>query len=443
MAQHLEREGTVESAQDLVDLLLDRERLGATVVGDETAIPHCKVPGLKHIVAAFARTPESVSFGSGEGDRARLFFFVLSPREQPAAHLQVLANIARLLRNPQARRHCLEARSRRRAAGRSDPVRGGIVISKAARSPRSACSGTPASTALRLAAGGRRGGLSQRPHQSAAAEAGSRAGRLPRVRQAGPRPGHRLERERVPRHAAGRGRGRSASTRSSRSAPAPGRHARACATPPRCSPRRASSTASPLAISEATTSVVIEGLSSTLEFLLAPREIRHGDLLDIFAIGVLLLGESGSGKSECALELVHRGHRLVADDIVEIYRVRDEDLVGQAPEEVRGLMEVRGLGLISIEQLFGVVSVRDNKPIDLLIKLVSENTVHLDRLGLAESSEEILGLVRPCLTVPVAPGRSLSLLVECAARKYLLSQRGVPDAAREYLLRHDRRLERP
>ncbi|MBI4917629.1 MAG: HPr(Ser) kinase/phosphatase [Acidobacteria bacterium] len=198
-----------------------------------------------------------------------------------------------------------------------------------------------------------------------------------------------------------------------------------------------------LAVSEATTSVVIERLSSTLEFLLAPREIRHGDLLDIFAIGVLILGESGSGKSECALELVHRGHRLVADDIVEIYRVRGEDLVGQAPEEVRGLMEVRGLGLISIEQLFGVVSVRDNKPIDLVIKLVSENTVHLDRLGLAESSEEILGLVRPCLTVPVAPGRSLSLLVECAARKYLLSQRGVPDAAREYLLRHDRRLERP
>ncbi len=199
----------------------------------------------------------------------------------------------------------------------------------------------------------------------------------------------------------------------------------------------------PLTISEATTSAVIERLSATLEFLLAPREIRHGDLLDIFAIGVLLLGDSGSGKSECALELVHRGHRLVADDIVEIYRIRGEDLVGQAPEEVRGLMEVRGLGLISIEQLFGVVSVRDNKPIDLVIKLVPENSLHLERLGLAESSEEILGLTRPCLAVPVAPGRSLSLLVECAARKYLLSQRGVPDAAREYLLRHDRRLENP
>lgn len=111
VAQHLEQSGTVKRAQDLVDLLLDRERLGATVVGDETAIPHCKLAGLKNIVAAFARTPDSVSFGSSEGDRARLFFFVLSPREQPAAHLQVLANIARLLRNPQARKHCLEAGS--------------------------------------------------------------------------------------------------------------------------------------------------------------------------------------------------------------------------------------------------------------------------------------------------------------------------------------------
>jgi len=199
----------------------------------------------------------------------------------------------------------------------------------------------------------------------------------------------------------------------------------------------------PLVVSEATTSAVIEALSATLEFLLAPREMRHGDLLDIFAIGVLLLGESGSGKSECALELVHRGHRLVADDVVEIYRLRNEELIGQAPEEVRGLMEVRGLGLISIEQLFGVIAVRDNKPIDLLIKLAPENTVHLERLGLVESTEEILGIERPVLTVPIAPGRSLALLVECAARKYLLGQRGVTDLARDFLLRHDRRLARP
>jgi HPr kinase/phosphorylase len=197
----------------------------------------------------------------------------------------------------------------------------------------------------------------------------------------------------------------------------------------------------PLAITTVTTSVVIERLAGTLEFLLAPHEVIHGDLLDIFAIGVLILGESGSGKSEGALELVHRGHRLVADDVVEIYRVRNEDLVGQAPEEVRGLMEVRGLGLISIEQLFGVIAVRDSKPIDLVVKLVPENDTRVERLGLAENTIEILGLRRPLLKVPVAPGKSLALLIEAAARKYLLSQRGVTDAASEYIARHDEKLQ--
>lgn len=197
----------------------------------------------------------------------------------------------------------------------------------------------------------------------------------------------------------------------------------------------------PLLITDAATSTVSERLSATLEFLLAERETRHGDLLDIFAIGVLLLGESGTGKSECALDLVHRGHRLIADDVVEIYRIRQDELFGQAPEAVRGLMEVRGLGLISIEQLFGVVAVRDTKPIDLIVKLVPEQGAQLDRLGLAESTVEILGLKRPLLTLPVAPGRNLALLIECAARKYLLGQRGVPDAAREYLRRHDEALE--
>jgi mannitol/fructose-specific phosphotransferase system IIA component (Ntr-type) len=110
VAEHLEREGAVRRAQDLVDLLLDRERLGATVVGDEVAIPHCKVAGLKSIVAAFARTREPVAFGPAQ-ETARLFFFVLSPREQPAAHLQVLANIARLLRNREIKKAFTEIES--------------------------------------------------------------------------------------------------------------------------------------------------------------------------------------------------------------------------------------------------------------------------------------------------------------------------------------------
>ena len=103
VAEQLERSGSVRRSLDLVDLLLDRERLGATVVGGETAIPHCKVPGLREIVTAFARVPEPIPFGEKQ-EPARLFFFVLSPHEQPAAHLQVLANIARVLRNPEIRR---------------------------------------------------------------------------------------------------------------------------------------------------------------------------------------------------------------------------------------------------------------------------------------------------------------------------------------------------
>lgn len=196
----------------------------------------------------------------------------------------------------------------------------------------------------------------------------------------------------------------------------------------------------PLAITSAGTSEVIERLSACLEFLLAPRETKHGDLLDIFAIGVLLLGDSGLGKSECALELVHRGHRLVADDVVEVFRLRNEELIGQAPEDLRGLMEVRGLGLISIEQLFGVVAVRDNKPIDLVIKFVPESAGSPERLGLDGSTIDLAGVSRPLLELPVAPGRNLALLVECAARKYLLGQRGVPDAAVDFLMRRDRKL---
>lgn len=196
----------------------------------------------------------------------------------------------------------------------------------------------------------------------------------------------------------------------------------------------------PLAVTAVGTSEVIERLSACLEILLAPHETRHGDLLDIFAIGVLLLGDSGLGKSECALELVHRGHRLVADDLVNVYRLRNEELVGQAPERLRGFIEVRGLGIISIEQLFGVVAVRDDKPIDLVIQFVPESAGNPERLGLDQSSITLVGVSRPLCRLPVAPGRNLALLVECAARKHLLEHRGVRDAAVDFLLRRDRML---
>lgn len=197
-----------------------------------------------------------------------------------------------------------------------------------------------------------------------------------------------------------------------------------------------------LAVSPANTSEVIERLSSALEVLLAPRTRIHGDLLDIFAVGVLLQGESGLGKSECALELIYRGHRLVADDVVEVFRVRQDQLIGQAPEKGRGVMEVRGLGIINIDQLFGAAAIRDWKPIDLVIQLVPEETLPVERLGLDQQFTEILGVRRPLLKVPVAAGRSLSLLVECAARRHLLVQRGVGDMGRAFVEAHDRVLKR-
>lgn len=197
-----------------------------------------------------------------------------------------------------------------------------------------------------------------------------------------------------------------------------------------------------LAVSPANTSEVIERLSSALEVLLAPRTRIHGDLLDIFAIGVLLQGESGLGKSECALELIYRGHRLVADDVVEVFRIRQDQLIGQAPEKGRGVMEVRGLGIINIDQLFGAAAIRDWKPIDLVIQLVPEETLPVERLGLDQQFTEILGVRRPLLQVPVAAGRSLSLLVECAARRHLLLQRGVGDMGRAFVEAHDRVLKR-
>lgn len=195
-----------------------------------------------------------------------------------------------------------------------------------------------------------------------------------------------------------------------------------------------------LALTAANTSEVIERLSSALELLLAPRTQIHGDLLDIFAIGVLLTGESGLGKSECALELIYRGHRLVADDVVEVIRVRQDQLIGQAPPDGLGLMEVRGLGIINIDQLFGAAAVRDWKPIDLVVKLVSTEGATVERLGTEQQNAVILGVARPLLNVPVAAGRTLSLLVECAARRHLLQQRGVADLGQAFVERHDRLL---
>lgn len=177
-------------------------------------------------------------------------------------------------------------------------------------------------------------------------------------------------------------------------------------------------------------SATIDGLTWFLEQRLAPRISVHGVLLDVYGVGVLLLGDSGVGKSECALDLIVRGHRLVSDDIVEIRR-RGDVLSGTGPELTRYHMEVRGLGIINIKDLFGVAAVRYTKDLDMVIRLDRwQEDKEYERLGLDRRNYEILNLEVPYVEMPVAPGRYLSVLVEVAARNLLLRSRGL-DPARE------------
>jgi HPr kinase/phosphorylase len=181
----------------------------------------------------------------------------------------------------------------------------------------------------------------------------------------------------------------------------------------------------PLLRTGASTPTTIARLTTFLEDHMAAREIRHGVLLDILGLGVLLTGESGIGKSECALDLVGRGHRLVADDTVEV-KVRGESvLIGTCPELTRHYVEIRGLGLVNVTDLFGVSATRSSKRIELVVQLERwETGREYDRLGLTVDTQNIMGVNVPTVRMPVAPGRNVAMLVEVAARNSLLRSRG-------------------
>ena len=177
--------------------------------------------------------------------------------------------------------------------------------------------------------------------------------------------------------------------------------------------------------SRATTTPILQTSLSTNEFTIrlmralgnvfAARKIIHGTLVEVFGIGVLLLGESGVGKSETALELIERGHRLVADDVVEIRRIAGNILLGQG-KTITHTMEIRGLGIIDVSELFGVGSIRDNKQIQLICHLEDWNAdKHYDRLGKQENTYEILGVGCHYLEIPVKPGRNIPIIIETAA----------------------------
>jgi len=190
-----------------------------------------------------------------------------------------------------------------------------------------------------------------------------------------------------------------------------------------------------------TTQVEVE-LISFLRDYLAPRETRHGVLVDVYGSGLLITGESGVGKSEAAIELVKRGHRLVADDVVDIRRVSDDRLVGESPELVRHFMEIRGVGIIDIATMYGVGAVIRSKSIDLEVKLeLWQQGKEYDRLGLNDQYNEILGVKVPHILIPIHPGRNLAIVLEVAARNFRLKQMGY-NAAQELARRHIDRARR-
>jgi HPr kinase/phosphorylase len=196
----------------------------------------------------------------------------------------------------------------------------------------------------------------------------------------------------------------------------------------------------PLLRTQTATPAAIAKIGVLLESLLAVRQVVHGVLMDILSLGVLIIGDSGIGKSECALDLVVRGHRLVADDAVEVRRRGETDLIGTCPDLTRHHMEVRGLGVINIRDLFGVAATRMSKRMELVVQLERWDAAReYDRLGLEENAWELFGVRIPLVHMPVAPGRNLAILVEVAARNQLLKARGL-NAAQELASRLDQRL---
>lgn len=172
----------------------------------------------------------------------------------------------------------------------------------------------------------------------------------------------------------------------------------------------------PILTTHDVTSSFLSGLIRYLNVQLAPRITKHGVLVEVYGEGILILGESGVGKSETALELVKRGHRLVADDVVEIRRVSEITLVGTAPDVIRHFIEIRGIGILDVKNLYGVGSVKVTENINLVIHLeLWDEKKQYDRLGLVDEYTDILGILIPSLNIPVRPGRNLAIIVEVAA----------------------------
>ena len=184
----------------------------------------------------------------------------------------------------------------------------------------------------------------------------------------------------------------------------------------------------PLLSNPLKTSLLIDHLNQFLKERMAPATTRHGVLLDVFGVGVLILGKSGIGKSECALDLIIRGHRLVSDDVVKVIQTDPATLFGTSFNLIRNLMEIRGLGIINIRDLFGVEAIRKRKKIDLVVELIDWLSIDKPErlgLGLDQNTRPVLGVDMPFIQIPVTPGRNLSTIIEVAARNHILRISGI------------------
>ncbi|MBR6239717.1 MAG: HPr(Ser) kinase/phosphatase [Clostridia bacterium] len=180
----------------------------------------------------------------------------------------------------------------------------------------------------------------------------------------------------------------------------------------------------PVLSSPMTTEKLGHAATLYLDQALAPCIVRHGGLLDVSGVGIFVTGDSGVGKSEAALELIQHGHRMVADDVVEIRRINEDTLLGSSPDVVKHMMEIRGLGLIDVSVLYGMGAVMENKTIRLNIHLVLGEEQGIDRLGLSEQYIDLMGVKIPKVVIPVRPGRNIARIIEVAAMNFRLKRMG-------------------
>lgn len=181
--------------------------------------------------------------------------------------------------------------------------------------------------------------------------------------------------------------------------------------------------------SKLVSSIFIERITRFLNEKLAPTGMVHGVFMEIMGVGVLIIGRSGIGKSENALDLIMRGHRLITDDVVEVKKIGVLELTGQAPGMIRNLLEIRGIGIVDIRQLFGVSAVRARKKIELVVELLDwDNSMEYDRVGLREDKYRLLGIDLPLMRIPISPGRNTSAIIELACRNHVLKKEGIHTA---------------